>query len=67
MGICSLEEKKEANQEAKGKKDKRKHALSTGVFFIGLAVLFYYDALWPWILALVGIMIIMEALMGKTD
>jgi hypothetical protein len=33
-----LEEKKEANQEAKGKKDKRKHALSTGVFLIGLAV-----------------------------
>jgi len=67
VGICSLGEKKEAYQEAKGKKGKRKHALSTGVFLIGLAVLFYYDALWPWILALVGIMIVMEALMGKTD
>lgn len=33
-----------------------------GAFLIGLAFLFYRGALWPWILALVGALIIGEAL-----
>lgn len=48
-----------------GDKDKRRklaHAVSVGVFLIGLAILFYFDLFWPWILALVGIIVILEAL-----
>lgn len=37
------------------------HSIMGGVFLIGLAILFYLDALWPWILALVGVLIIGEA------
>lgn len=29
---------------------------------VGLAVLFYFDALWPWVLVLIGAIIIAEAL-----
>jgi hypothetical protein len=48
-----------------GEKEGRKrmvHAISGGVFLIGLAVLFYFDLFWPWILALVGVITILEAL-----
>jgi hypothetical protein len=38
------------------------HAISGGIFLIGLAVLFYFDAFWPWILALVGIITIIESI-----
>lgn len=45
--------------------EKRKrmiHAVCGGVFLIGLAILFYFDLFWPWILALVGVIVILEAL-----
>jgi hypothetical protein len=45
------------------KRGKLVHAVTTGVFLIGLAILFYLDAFWPWILALVGVFIILEALL----
>ncbi|MEM2091995.1 MAG: hypothetical protein QXR59_01755 [Candidatus Bathyarchaeia archaeon] len=35
------------------------HSVAGGVFLIGLAILFY-DGFWPWILALLGIMAIIE-------
>lgn len=47
------------------RKNKKKHALSTGIFLIGLAMLFYYDAFWPWILALIGLIIIVEAFLTR--
>jgi len=37
------------------------HSLSSGVFLIGLAILFYIG-FWPWILALVGLAVIIEGL-----
>jgi len=40
------------------------HAVSGGVLLIGLAVLFHFNAFWPWILALIGIMVIIEALVA---
>lgn len=45
------------------KRGKLVHAFTTGVFLIGLAILFYLDAFWPWILALIGVVIILEALL----
>jgi hypothetical protein len=48
--------------EAREKSRKRFiHGIVGGAFFIGLAMLFYFDALWPWILALVGVIVIIEA------
>lgn len=46
-----------------GRELKRKalHGVLGGLFLIGLAVLFYLDALWPWVLALVGALVIAEA------
>lgn len=38
------------------------HGVIGGVFLIGLAVLFYFNAFWPWILALVGVVVILKAL-----
>lgn len=38
------------------------HAISGGVFLFGLAALFYFDLFWPWILALAGVIVILEAL-----
>ncbi|MEM2557620.1 MAG: hypothetical protein QW600_02890 [Candidatus Bathyarchaeia archaeon] len=35
------------------------HSVAGGVFLIGLAILFYVG-FWPWILALLGIMAIIE-------
>ncbi|MEM1773495.1 MAG: hypothetical protein QXO93_00015 [Acidilobaceae archaeon] len=51
-------------QESEIRKSKKiaLHGVVGGVFLIGLAILFYFDALWPWILALVGFIIIVEAL-----
>jgi len=42
------------------------HAVCGGVFLIGLAVLFYFDLFWPWILALLGIIVILEATLSKS-
>jgi hypothetical protein len=38
------------------------HGICGGIFLIGLAILFYLDIFWPWILALVGIIIIIETI-----
>ena len=38
------------------------HGLSSGVFLIGLAVLFHFNAFWPWILALISALAIVEAI-----
>ncbi len=38
------------------------HGVIGGIFLIGLAILFYFDAFWPWILALVGVIVILKAL-----
>jgi hypothetical protein len=46
-------------------REKRKkviHGVIGGIFLIGLAILFYFDAFWPWILALVGVIAILKAL-----
>ncbi|MEM1526632.1 MAG: hypothetical protein QW775_01260 [Ignisphaera sp.] len=40
------------------------HGVFGGVFLMGLAILFYYDAFWPWILMLVGVVIIAEAVIN---
>jgi hypothetical protein len=54
----------ESTQERRGHESSRRaHAIIGGVFLIGLAVLFYFDLFWPWILALVGLVIILEALL----
>ncbi|MEM0000971.1 MAG: hypothetical protein QXH02_05750 [Desulfurococcaceae archaeon] len=37
------------------------HGLAGGVFLVGLAVLFHFGALWPWILALVGVLAVIES------
>jgi len=37
------------------------HSVTSGVFLIGLAILFYVG-FWPWILALVGLTVIIEGL-----
>ena len=37
--------------------------MAGGVFLMGLALLFYFDAFWPWILALTGVIVILEALL----
>lgn len=44
-------------------RSKRKfiHSITGGVFLIGLAILFYIG-FWPWILALVGIITIIEGI-----
>jgi divalent metal cation (Fe/Co/Zn/Cd) transporter len=42
---------------------RRADAIIGGVFLIGLAVLFYFNLFWPWILALVGLVVILEALL----
>jgi hypothetical protein len=47
--------------EAKKNRKRFIHSVIGGAFLIGLAILFYFDALWPWILALVGIVVIIEA------
>jgi len=39
------------------------HSIASGAFLIGLAILFYIG-FWPWILALVGLTVIIEGL-GK--
>lgn len=44
-----------------GSKKRLWHSISIGVFLIGLAVLFYID-FWPWILALVGLTLIIEGI-----
>lgn len=46
---------------AEGKRRRVVSAVAVGLFLVGLAVLFHLDALWPWILALVGAFIIIEA------
>ncbi|MEM0004802.1 MAG: hypothetical protein QXE10_02360 [Desulfurococcaceae archaeon] len=51
------------SSEEKEKRRKLAHAVTGGVFLIGLAILFYFDLFWPWILALVGILVILEALL----
>lgn len=38
------------------------HSLLVGSILIGLAVLFYFDALFPWVIALIGILLIGEEL-----
>lgn len=38
------------------------HTACGGVFLIGLALLFYFNVFWPWILALIGVIIIVEAI-----
>ncbi|MEM1772120.1 MAG: DUF2892 domain-containing protein [Ignisphaera sp.] len=38
------------------------HSVMGGIFLIGLAILFYFHSLWPWILALIGALMIVEAL-----
>ena len=57
-----------ASEGKPGKEDtrdsKHAHAVVGGVFLIGLAVLFYFDLFWPWILALVGVVVILEALLS---
>ncbi|MEM1570236.1 MAG: DUF2892 domain-containing protein [Candidatus Bathyarchaeia archaeon] len=37
------------------------HSITGGVFLIGLAILFYIG-FWPWILALLGLMAIIEGI-----
>jgi hypothetical protein len=51
------------SSEEKEKRRKLAHAVTGGVLLIGLAILFYFDLFWPWILALVGILVILEALL----
>jgi len=50
--------------ESKEKCRRIVHSIVGGVFLIGLAVLFYFKAFWPWILALIGIIVILKALLG---
>jgi len=54
------------SSEKGGSREERRrrtvHAISGGVFLIGLAALFYFDLFWPWILALVGVVVILETL-----
>lgn len=44
-----------------GRRSKRNlvHSITGGVFLIGLAILFYVG-FWPWILALLGVIAIIE-------
>jgi len=58
--VVAVSSEKRANRE-EGRK-KTVHAISGGVFLVGLAALFYFDLFWPWILALVGIVVILETL-----
>lgn len=55
-------EGKPGKEESRG--SKLAHAVVAGVFLIGLAVLFYFDLFWPWIMALVGVVVILEALLS---
>jgi hypothetical protein len=48
--------------EGGGRRRHLAHAVCGGIFLIGLAVLFHFDAFWPWILALLGVIVIVEAL-----
>jgi hypothetical protein len=48
--------------EGGGRRRRLAHAVCGAIFLIGLAVLFHFDAFWPWILALVGVIVIVEAL-----
>ncbi|MEM0005354.1 MAG: hypothetical protein QXJ56_03690 [Ignisphaera sp.] len=52
------------NNGNNGEESRKKalHGVMGGIFLIGLAILFYFNALWPWILALLGILAIGEAL-----
>jgi hypothetical protein len=45
--------------EGRGSKKGLWHLVACGVFLIGLAVVFYVG-FWPWILALVGLTVIIE-------
>ncbi|MEM2500783.1 MAG: DUF2892 domain-containing protein [Candidatus Bathyarchaeia archaeon] len=47
--------------EDKGSKRRLWHSITGGVFLIGLAILFYVG-FWPWILALLGLMAIIEGI-----
>ncbi|MEM3926923.1 MAG: hypothetical protein QXU13_05020 [Desulfurococcaceae archaeon] len=38
------------------------HGVIAGSFLVGLALLFYFHALWPWIIALVGVVVILESI-----
>lgn len=52
--------------EKSGNKDSKRmlwHSISGGIFLIGLAILFYVG-FWPWILALLGLIAIIEGI-GK--
>jgi hypothetical protein len=48
--------------EGGGRSRRLVHAVCGGIFLIGLAVLFHFNAFWPWILALLGAIVIAEAL-----
>lgn len=50
------------SKEEKKERKKVLHGIVGGVFLIGLAILYYFDAFWPWILALLGIISIMESI-----
>lgn len=51
------------SEEERRKKTKRIiHGVEGGVFLVGLALLFYFNALWPWILALIGVIVILESI-----
>lgn len=52
----------QSNNNREESRKKALHGIMGGVFLIGLAILFYFNALWPWILALIGILAIGEAL-----
>lgn len=48
------------NLQGKNPKKALWHSIAGGVFLIGLAVLFYFGSFWPWILALIGLMVIIK-------
>jgi len=41
-------------------------AIWVGILLIGLGILFYYDAFWPGILILIGILILVGGVIGWT-
>jgi hypothetical protein len=41
-------------------------AISGGVFLVGLGVLWYFDAWWPGILILIGLMIVIGGIVSYT-